>query len=202
MSCGAYHSVILTEDGKAWVWGDNQHGQLGIVSSITNHPPFPQLLHLPKSPFPKIRFSKVICGWHHTVAFSENGSCFVWGMNKYGQLGLGDKHNRYEPTLLKRETPFISIVCGRFHTIGLSIDRKCYSWGSNESGQLGVSRSIWSHSDSPIEVFFLQSISKFVIKEIYCGALHSLLLTFDNQCIGWGDNTHGKTFFFFFISLK
>ena len=35
-----------------------------------------------------------------TVCLTENNLCYVWGDNKYGQLGLGDTNNRSIPTLL------------------------------------------------------------------------------------------------------
>ena len=32
---------------------------------------------------------KIICGYHHTCALTEDGSVYVWGRNYFGQLGIG-----------------------------------------------------------------------------------------------------------------
>jgi len=39
----------------------------------------------------------VACGWLHTLATTQNGFLFSWGLNIFGQLGLGDYVDRYYP---------------------------------------------------------------------------------------------------------
>jgi alpha-tubulin suppressor-like RCC1 family protein len=36
-----------------------------------------------------IRITEMMCGYYHTVVLSDTGSCYSWGYNYYGQLGLG-----------------------------------------------------------------------------------------------------------------
>jgi len=41
---------------------------------------------------------KVEGGNNHFVALKADGTVWTWGLNNNGQLGLGDKSNRWEPT--------------------------------------------------------------------------------------------------------
>ena len=40
---------------------------------------------------------KVVCGYAHTLAVSDEGQLFAWGANSYGQLGTGNKANVTTP---------------------------------------------------------------------------------------------------------
>ena len=69
-----------------YVWGYNQHGQLGL--GHFNNINTPQELNLPN-------VKKIICGSgpYHTIAITKLGKVYVWGNNQYGQLGLGHTKN-------------------------------------------------------------------------------------------------------------
>jgi X-linked retinitis pigmentosa GTPase regulator len=49
----------------------------------------------------------------------DNGKLFGFGGNEYGQLGLGDKKHRVEPTELKffEKMKIKKIYCGGYFTI-------------------------------------------------------------------------------------
>lgn len=44
---------------------------------------------------------KVVCGYMHTLALSDEGVLYVWGANSYGQLGLNTDSNVWIPTKVK-----------------------------------------------------------------------------------------------------
>ncbi len=44
----------------------------------------------------------------HTITLSEDGECFVWGFNLFGQLGVGDTQDRNKPTLINHHIPFFN----------------------------------------------------------------------------------------------
>ena len=52
-----------------------------------------------------MRLRNIDCGSVHTITLSEDGECFVWGDNFYGQLGVGDRQNRNKPTLINHNIP-------------------------------------------------------------------------------------------------
>lgn len=45
---------------------------------------------------------KIVCGYAHTLALSDEGSLYVWGGNAFGQLGLGNKANACNPMKVKK----------------------------------------------------------------------------------------------------
>ncbi|XP_021290020.1 ultraviolet-B receptor UVR8-like [Herrania umbratica] len=71
VSCGARHSVILTDDGRVLSWGWNKYGQLGLGDTIDRNTPAPVPIDgcLPKN---------VACGWWHTLLLAETP---IWAPN-------------------------------------------------------------------------------------------------------------------------
>jgi alpha-tubulin suppressor-like RCC1 family protein len=51
---------------------------------------------------------------------AEDGRVFVWGYNGDGQLGLGDRQARNQPTLLNFPAKAHAIVAGPSHSFVLS----------------------------------------------------------------------------------
>ncbi|GLT92592.1 hypothetical protein SLE2022_104230 [Rubroshorea leprosula] len=64
VSCGARHSVMLTDDGGVLSWGWNKYGQLGLGDTIDRNVPSQVPIEgcLPKD---------VACGWWHTLLLAE-----------------------------------------------------------------------------------------------------------------------------------
>lgn len=83
VSCGYYHTVVVTEKGKLITWGRNDYGQLGIGSK--DHKNTPQCVPLPLS----ARIKSTSCGCYHTLILLASGRVMVFGRNNKGQLGAG-----------------------------------------------------------------------------------------------------------------
>lgn len=43
---------------------------------------------------------KVVCGYAHVLALTDEGEVYAWGSNNYGQLGNGTKTNKLIPSLI------------------------------------------------------------------------------------------------------
>jgi len=83
-------------------------------------------------PFP---ISKVVCGGQHCVALTSRGHLFVWGSNAFGQLGLGDRRDRNQPTQIESMlVPKIKeIACGWRHSVAIPQHLEClYAWGASQ----------------------------------------------------------------------
>ncbi|KAF3449091.1 hypothetical protein FNV43_RR09815 [Rhamnella rubrinervis] len=64
VSCGARHSVIVTEEGQLFSWGWNKYGQLGLGDSVDRNIPSQVSINvMPKN---------VACGWWHTLLLAES----------------------------------------------------------------------------------------------------------------------------------
>ena len=81
----------------------------------------------------------VKCGASHVLALSNNGYVYVWGSNKFGQLGMPEVLYLDEPTQLNTITEsIIDIDCGRFTSYVLTNQAQLYGFGSDSYGQLAT----------------------------------------------------------------
>jgi alpha-tubulin suppressor-like RCC1 family protein len=78
-------------------------------------------------------------GAGHTLAILYNGDVFVWGSNTFGQLGLGDKIDRYNPTLLRlaNQARIAHASGGLLHSLVVDENGNVWGFGGNSSGQCG-----------------------------------------------------------------
>lgn len=118
VSCGQYHSVALTAEGRLFAWGSNQHGQLGL-DSPGSPPAGTQRVLAPHGIGPPgVRFVDVRAGGFHTVALADDGRLYAFGRNDDGQLGLGDLLARGAPTPVPAAgVAFASVAACLRHTL-------------------------------------------------------------------------------------
>lgn len=87
VAAGGAHTVAFRADGRFWVWGNDEEGQLaaeefGLGDSIL-------------SPFGMGQWaSSASAGLMHTVVIGTNGALSATGSNEAGQLGDGTTTNR------------------------------------------------------------------------------------------------------------
>eukprot|EP00960_Hanusia_phi_P055290 762930-Hanusia_phi.AAC.8 len=159
--------MAVTSLGKVYVWGKILHfvsstltfalgsgssGQLGQDSlgiGPTSIQPRRSLEPIIVKSLVDKFIVQVSAGWMHSIALSNDGEVWVWGGNKYGQLGLGDKLDRFAPVKLQdvyKGSHFlgsvISIAAGHGHSLFLNSSGRAFSSGRNDAGQLGVGDSI------------------------------------------------------------
>ena len=82
ISCGQFHTVMLTTGGVAFACGKNDYGQT-CLESPENCKTFTRTLG--QSPNDLIK--QVCCGYYHTLLLSQSGAVIGFGRNDYGQLG-------------------------------------------------------------------------------------------------------------------
>lgn len=111
-------------------------------------------------------------------------SLYVWGSNRCGKLGLGDRSDRGSPQKCKFDEKIISVGCGMSHGIGLAQSGNVYTWGNNFHGQLGSGDDNDQCKPYKIQI-------KNVIK-VACGEDHILALIKSGELYGWGRNVNGQ----------
>jgi alpha-tubulin suppressor-like RCC1 family protein/tRNA A-37 threonylcarbamoyl transferase component Bud32 len=137
ISCGAYHSLVLTNCGEVYAWGSNDWGQIGNGCNSD------QLIPIKVKGFNNERVVMISCGWTHSIALTECGHVYSWGSNDFGQLGIGNTMNSNEPKFVSvidenKCNVFIEkISCGSYHSLLLSSDGYIYAFGRNKYDKLG-----------------------------------------------------------------
>jgi hypothetical protein len=72
VSCGAFHTAAVTEDGRLYTWGRNHCGQLGHDTMDDKWEPM-MVLGLKA-----IYVANISCGWNFSVALTDNGEVYSW----------------------------------------------------------------------------------------------------------------------------
>ncbi|KAK2852332.1 hypothetical protein Q7C36_007533 [Tachysurus vachellii] len=187
IACGQDHSLALCDSGQVFSWGAGGEGQLGICS------PFAKCLKpmLSQIPF-QIQVVQVACGNVHSLALTKGGEVFSWGLNKYGQLGLGKSVNLQAlPALIPSlvGVPVIQISAGGAHTMALTLTDQVFCCGANSVGQLGLNRK---DVNGRFTICAVPALRNFGVSSISCGAAHTAVLTKVGEVYTFGEGAHGQ----------
>eukprot|EP00298_Acanthocystis_sp_HF-20_P008628 c17795_g2_i2.p1 GENE.c17795_g2_i2~~c17795_g2_i2.p1 ORF type:complete len:408 (+),score=140.18 c17795_g2_i2:19-1242(+) len=176
--CTGFGSAALSHDGKVYVWGGNQNGELGLGHKEDQ--PVPHQIDSLNDEF----ITNISCGGMHMLLLSKSGKVFVQGSDEWGQLGLGNTTKKIIsiPTQLNvikdnLEVCFRMISCGGCHSIVVSGDQDVYVFGSNRYSQLGIEGKSVS---SPQLLKFSPKFNGNKIIDISCGSAHTLCLMEEN----------------------
>ncbi|XP_040194054.1 X-linked retinitis pigmentosa GTPase regulator [Rana temporaria] len=182
ISCGDEHSVLVTENGKLYVFGSNMYGQLGIGSE--------NVISTPRC-VKALRSEKVkltACGRNHTLICTVQGKVYSSGWNSEGQLGLGDTTERasfHEISFFNSQYKIKQLSAGSNTSAALTVDGKLFMWGENSEGQLGLADE--KTVCSPHQVDIGKPISY-----VSCGYYHSAFVTQDGELYTFGEPENGK----------
>jgi alpha-tubulin suppressor-like RCC1 family protein len=215
ISCGSDHFLALSNDGKVYAMGDDTFGQCGQSGEnrSTTAPFFekrygkPLLVALPE------KVVKIVSGYRHNMAITDQGNLFGWGYNNQQQLSYAENyaqeenpwHAIFTPMLIKKdlEGKFVTdAACGEEFSLILCKNpqnndvQEVYGCGNNLRGQLGINRM--SHLQ---DLTLIEDVSGFVdmyenkplsINNLTCGRRHCVA-TFDYGAFFiWGDNEFGQ----------
>jgi alpha-tubulin suppressor-like RCC1 family protein len=88
IDCGIANTVVFMTDGSLYGTGSNTTGELGLGynSNANNNVKRLTIIPIPNS---KI-INYIVCGEFSIFALMTDGSLYVTGFNREGQLGLGD----------------------------------------------------------------------------------------------------------------
>jgi len=80
--CGAYHTLLLTEEGRVYACGLNKEGSLGFdTSKIPYSAPTPTLLEIPGLK-PEEVIVHISCGISRTILCTSRGRVFLFGRER------------------------------------------------------------------------------------------------------------------------
>ncbi|KAM3387115.1 hypothetical protein ACQJBY_010156 [Aegilops geniculata] len=211
LACGDSHCLAVTMAGEVLSWGRNQNGQLGL--GTTEDSLLPQTIQA----FEGISVKMIAAGAEHTAAVTEDGEIYGWGWGRYGNLGLGDRNDRFVPEKVSSAEgeKMVLVACGWRHTITVSSSGSLYTYGWSKYGQLGhgdfedhlVPHKVEALKDSstsqfgqvgagdnadhcaPAQVNFPEEQK---VAQVACGWRHTLAFTEKKNVFAWGRGTSGQ----------
>ena len=164
IAAGGCHCLALDAQGTLWSWGCNDYGQLGNAVSGTNSGVPVQVYDYLYNQGLLMSVVAIAAGEQHSLAVLKDGSVRAWGLNNYGQLGIGSSdlspHTLpVKVNILNSVFPILDgvvIAAGGYHSLaiarlsssGLTL---AYSWGANGSGQLGNGTFANLNTPAPVQ---------------------------------------------------
>ena len=81
ISCGYAHSVALCSNYDVLVWGSGFKGKLGLADDRN------RLVPTAITSLKRKHVKAIACGSFHTLALTDTGDVYSWGIGERGQLG-------------------------------------------------------------------------------------------------------------------
>lgn len=166
VECGSRFTIVLTDDGKLYGFGQNSNYEISYSEPTQQH--FPRLIQQLKD----VSIESFSCGSSHTMVIDSNGVLYGFGSNESGQLGLGKEKFKSEPTIIHslKHVRISKVVCGSYFTMACSETGTVYAFGQNTNGQLGlkISESVNTPTTVPLDAD---------VVDIACGFGHAIFLS-------------------------
>lgn len=203
LSVGGSHTCGLTADGRAWCWGFNNYGQLGVPRSGCENAPagltVPAGSHcrsVPTEVSGNLRFQSISAGQLHTCGVTTDGAVYCWGENHAGQLGVpslpADFSPHDMPLQVNTSVLFRSVSATTQHTCAIDTDGGAWCWGLQTGGTLGHGAEPTSScingkcERSPVRV-----AGGHTFRSIQIGGSTSCGITTTGVAYCWGAGTYG-----------
>ncbi|KER24319.1 hypothetical protein T265_14454, partial [Opisthorchis viverrini] len=207
VSLGLEHSLVLTDTSRLFVFGSNIWGQLGLGFRSDLPIVIPQQLMC----LAGLPIRCISAGGVHSAVLTISGTLYVWGGNKYGQLGLepietvasetvsgsrssieiAPQHSVSVPTAVRslKGQRAVFVDCGESHTVVLTEEGGVFTYGGNQFGQLG-------HGESSKSVSIPRKVADLMdnpTTQVACGRMHTLVLVPSLGCVyAFGAGSEGQ----------
>ena len=122
-------------------------------------------------------FVAVSAGGFHSMAIKSDGSLWIWGNNRYGQIGNGTVTDCPVPFKLMDNVAAVS--AGDIHSMAVKNDGSLWACGGNTYGQLGDGTETDRYS--PVKVMD-------GVTAVSAGGTHTAAIKADEGLWAWGSN--------------
>jgi len=143
VTVGQLHRCGVREDGSAWCWGTNTHGDFG-TGSVSGDSTTPVRVN-------GGNWERLSAAQARTCGIKSDGTAWCWGSGWRGQLGVGDDLDHSTPTKVAGSGYWRTIDVDAQSTCGLHLDGTAWCWGASNMG-LGDGFERYSLSLVPVPV--------------------------------------------------
>ncbi|XP_057218607.1 retinitis pigmentosa GTPase regulator b isoform X3 [Triplophysa rosa] len=212
ISCGDEHTALVTENGKLFMFGSNNWGQLGLGTKTTVNKPTCVKAHgnlyasggnnegqlglgdcEDRTSFHLVDFfskhepiKMLAAGSNISAALTHDGRLYMWGDNSEGQIGLGKESNALTPReVVGKQVSWVS--CGYYHSAFVTVDGALFTFGERDSGKLGLTTEKLANHRVPQQV---TGISDRVV-QVACGGGHTVAFT-EHELYSFGLGQFGQ----------
>lgn len=123
-ACGGNgFSVALKTDGSLYATGVNSFGQFGNGNTVSSSAWTQALVGS------GLTLDRVDCGFNYAYGLTSSGNLYSWGLNSFGQLGIGSFVQQTSPQAVS--TSVVDFSCGEESAIWMT-NAAVYSAGRND----------------------------------------------------------------------
>nr|WP_325194093.1 sigma-70 family RNA polymerase sigma factor [uncultured Oscillibacter sp.] len=173
VSLGQRHAAARKTDGSLWLWGDDSYGQLGTsMQNSSSHSAEPLKV--------MDGVVDVSCGILYTMAVTEDGCLWAWGIDI--PVGFGDYSSQRSSEPIKIMDNVADVDCGDNFAAIIRTD-----------GSLWVSNIQMDPESGAEPENLLEPVKVFDdIAAVSCGSRHIAVLLDDGSLWAWGNNEYGQ----------
>ena len=188
VACGNAHCVAAMDDGTVFTWGSAAQVGQGVFRPGHGDADAPTIVQY-LQPW---CVDRVACGPLFSAAVARNGEVHVWGVGRGGELGLGDRRDRFVPRRLQggsigRDVEIVDVQCGGHHCAALDAEGRVHVWGAGADGQLGLGTKRDGLSPQLVPLSDGSEggpLPRAV--QVACGRRHTVVLTARKDVIAFG----------------
>ncbi|GAB6029092.1 RCC1 and BTB domain-containing protein 2 [Chamberlinius hualienensis] len=180
--CGQTSSMCVMDNGEVYSWGYNGTGQLGTGNNTNQSMPT-KVVNLNG-----IVIVKIVCGYAHALALSDEGVLYGWGASSYGQLGNGSKANIAAPQRVAADIErVVDIAAFHYNHLSAALTQSCkvYVWGQCRGQTVPVPKETPFHTLHDVFACYASppvTHVPIVLDELYTPTINdSLKLAFDDS---------------------
>lgn len=202
---GGFSCAIL-DTGAVKCWGGNTYGNLGVGDTSHRGDSAGEMGDaLPSVELGTGRTAAAIAaGAAHVCVILDDATVKCWGLNNWGQLGLGDANGRGDqPSEMGDSLPVVALGTGRtakrlslgaFHSCAVLDDDTLKCWGQNANGAIGTG-DLASRGDGPGEMGDALPVVSLgtsrTVKSLAAGGIHTCAVLDNDALKCWGYNAEG-----------
>lgn len=179
IAAGSEHSLAISSSGEVFSWGcgdDGRLGHKGIKAGHTRDEFKPRMLRS----FEATVIRSASAGQMHSACVSAEGQAYVFGSNRYFQLGQSTDSNAEIPVRVPNLPLVREIACGSQHSLASLLDGSVAAFGANFNGSLGIGSQPAPRGRGPVTVPGLRALS------VAAGWKHSAAIDADGKLYTWG----------------
>ena len=184
-SSGVKHSAFVDASGQLLTCGnDTALGVLGQGEGVLE-----SMAPRAVAGLEGVRIRTVATGILHTLACSDEGIAYSFGLCEDGQLGHNYRANQHSPRVIEalQGVRISTVTAGAHFSLALSYAGKVYSFGYGGHGRLGHGDTSDQHT--PRLIATLQGSR---ILAVAAGGIHSLALGEAGEVFSFGSGRGGK----------